>query len=145
MRANEDACQAGCFPTGRPDAGDRVQFFVDVANIEKGANIRYNLWRIDYSRLFQYLLKDREYAGCTAFVAGGPRGEEYAESCRRLRAIGAEIDSSGYYDEKQDCQKGVDTALVSSALTKAIENRFDVAIVLSGDGDFVTLPPWIFK
>ncbi len=128
-----------CFQTGSPADGACVWFFVDVANVEKGANINYDYWRIEYSRLFQHLLKGRTYAGCTAFVAGGCRGKEYSESCRRLEAIGAEIDSSGYYDENQDCQKGVDVALAISAINKVSEDKLDVAIVLSGDGDFVPL------
>ncbi len=140
MSANEGVSQAMYFQAERTDASERIRFFVDMANIEKGANIRYDFWRIDYGRLFQCLLKGREYAGCTVFVAGGPNGEEYSDSCRRLRSIGAEIDSSGYYDKNQNCQKGVDVALALSVLTSAFEDVFDVAIVLSGDGDFIALP-----
>ncbi len=128
-----------CVQNVQPSTVDRVWFFVDLGNIEKGANISYARWRIDYERLLSYLLDDRTYAGCTAFVARGPYGEEYSESCRRLKAIGAEIDSRGYYDEARDCQKGVDTSLSLAAYKMAVKDKLDVAIVLSGDGDFVPL------
>lgn len=121
---------------------DRVMIFIDLANVQKAVrNKETSGFRLDYFRLVNELAGPRRLIGAYVFDAISTSDRSSFDPKRRLldalrfqgfRVIAREVN---YGEEGQ--QKEVDVALATELVTCALRDVFDVAIVVSGDRDFV--------
>lgn len=121
--------------------------FIDSQNLNMGVatgfrrrNIRYSGWKLDFEK-FRTFLTDK-YRVDTAFIFIGnlPGNEALYESLQRAGYILVLKPTTTYKDDEgNDVVKGnVDTDLVLYATAKEFDN-YDKAIIVSGDGDFLSL------
>lgn len=117
------------------DKNDRVMIFLDLANITFGLKDYKGLenCRIDHEGLVNMLVDGRKVSGAMAFDTN-----EYFENKRcitsYLSRIGYKI-VGGHMDD--DEQKEVDVALATEMIMHAVNDHYDVAVLLSGDRDFI--------
>jgi uncharacterized LabA/DUF88 family protein len=121
---------------------DRVMVFIDLANVQKTVrNKETSGFRLDYYRLVNELAGPRRLIGAYIFDAVSSSDRATFDRKRRLldalrfqgfRVVAREVN---YGEEGQ--QKEVDVALATELVTCALRDVFDVAIVVSGDRDFV--------
>jgi uncharacterized LabA/DUF88 family protein len=121
---------------------DRVMVFIDLANVQKAVrNKENNGFQLDYYRLVNELAGPRRLIGAYIFDAVSVTDHSSFDPRRRLhdalrfqgfRVIAREVN----YGEEGE-QKEVDVALATELVANALRNAFDVAIIVSGDRDFV--------
>jgi len=121
---------------------DRVMIFIDLANVQKAVRNKENTgFRIDYYRVVNELAGPRRLIGAYVFDAVSVSDRSTLDPKRRLhdalrfqgfRVIAREVN----YGEEGE-QKEVDVALATELVSCALRNAFDVAILVSGDRDFV--------
>ncbi len=119
---------------------DRVMVFIDFRNLMS----KYKEGRIvaDIFRLTQILVGKRILIGAYIFDGKKPNEEQDksdANLLRELRSSGfrvitreAVVWRDGHYEQKE-----VDVSLAVELLEHALLNHYDVAILVSGDRDFV--------
>ncbi len=120
----------------------RVMVFIDYRNIDSALQFDGNIATLDLFRLTQILVGRRELIG--AYVFDGrpkvPTGDNSADLLHnRLRDQGFRViarESLVTHDGRTE-QKEVDVALACEMLEHAMMNHYDVAILVSGDRDFV--------
>ena len=122
-----------CFRT--TDKNDRVMIFMDLANIEYGLRNNEGLENclIDHETLATTLADGRKIIGAMAFdtrqrFKSNRSEEDY------LSEIGYKIVKGHIEDGKQ---KEVDMSLGVEMLMHAFRDHYDVAILMSGDRDFI--------
>lgn len=122
-----------CFRT--TDKNDRVMIFMDLANIEYGLKNHEGLENclIDQESLATILVDGRKVAGAMVFDTI-PRFKKNRSEEEYLSEIGYKIMKGHLEDGKQ---KEVDVALAVEMLMHAIDDHYDVAILMSGDRDFI--------
>jgi uncharacterized LabA/DUF88 family protein len=121
---------------------DRVMMFIDLANVQKAVrNKENNGFQMDYYRLVNELAGPRRLIGAYIFDAVSVTDHSTFDPKRRLhdalrfqgfRVVAREVN----YGEEGE-QKEVDVALATELVACALRNAFDVAVVVSGDRDFV--------
>lgn len=121
---------------------DRAIFFIDARNIIGGGR-NYGVSRIIYKNLVEVLA--RRYKIIRGYYYdGAPHKKERTVEKERffesLRQAGItlrlkEID----FARPNPSQKGIDIYLTTDMISLAFENAYDVAVLLSGDGDYVAL------
>lgn len=122
-----------CFRT--TDKNDRVMIFMDLANIEYGLKNNEGLENclIDHEGLATILVDGRKVTGAmvfdTVFRFKKDRSEE-----EYLSDVGYKIMKGHMEDGKQ---KEVDVTLTVEMLMHAVNDHYDVAILMSGDRDFI--------
>lgn len=129
--------------------GQRVIVFIDGSNVFWG--LRYynqanaTTHRINYSKLADELVRGRQkiraYYYCSIAV---PPSEGQIKFHDSLRYSGFQVVDKPLKVRQDSAtgktyttEKGVDVALVSDLLSLAWENAYDIAVVVSGDADFV--------
>lgn len=119
---------------------DRVMIFVDVMNVSGSIRVNESLpFRMDFASLARNLTGSRKVVGTYAFNCklvdqnGNDRNESFHEVLRRqgFRVFAEDSLSAGGE------QKEVDVAMACTMLAHALRDNYDVAIVVSGDRDFV--------
>jgi len=121
--------------------------FIDGSNVYWGLKnfnkVNGTKHKISYSKLVEQLCNGRycvrTYYYCSAPV---PPPEEQNKFMDSLRFSGIQVVDKKLKTRKDDrgtytVEKGVDVALVIDFLSLAWENAYDVAIIVSGDADFV--------
>lgn len=117
------------------DKNDRVMVFLDLANVQLGLANHEGLENCitDHKDLATILIDGRKVAGAMAFDV-----REYfnnnAETTDDLSDMGYKIVIGHMEDGKQ---KEVDVALTVEMLMHAVRDHYDVAILVSGDRDFI--------
>jgi uncharacterized LabA/DUF88 family protein len=121
---------------------DRVMVFIDLANVAKAVGTKETGGlRLDYPALVKELVGPRRLIGAFVFDAISPTERGVGDPKKRLhdalryqgfRVVAREV---SYDDEPH--QKEVDVALATDLLTGAFRDSFDVAILVSGDRDYV--------
>jgi uncharacterized LabA/DUF88 family protein len=131
--------------------------FIDGTNLTK-AYQKYEEWKVDMERLIVELPKAlrlnlvqaRYYTSTSDPLWYRERNSE-AEFphdfyfVRMLKRLGYEIRMPGYVKEGMSKdgpylkEKGVDVGLALDALDFALDDEYDRAIIVSGDGDFIPL------
>lgn len=114
---------------------DRVMIFMDLANVTRGLNELEGLENclIDHVDLVNELVDGRNIVGAMAFDsksyfrANKPVGDYLSE-------IGYKVVGGHFADGKQ---KEVDVSIAVEMLMHAVNDHYDVAILISGDRDFI--------
>jgi len=119
---------------------DRVMIFIDLQNVLRSVEaVRAAGMNLDFYALAMQLTGTRQFMGAYVFDTRRPYGVE--DGSRRfhdkLRYMGFRIVAREAFDENRQEQKEVDVALACEMLVHAFRNNFDVAILVSGDRDFV--------
>ncbi len=117
------------------DKEDRVMIFLDLANISFGLSDHEGLENstIDHELLATTLIDGRKVAGAMAFDT-----IQYFNSkglmAKYLSEIGYKI---VYGHMEDDRQKEVDVSIATEMIMHAVRDHYDVAILISGDRDFI--------
>ena len=121
----------------------RVMVFIDYRNIYESVKFLGDDVRLDLYRLTQILVGSRDLVGADVFDARKripDKGDTTLATHDRLRDQGFRViarESIVFRTEGQIEQKEVDVSLACEMLEHALLNHYDVAIVVSGDRDFV--------
>jgi len=123
----------------------RVMVFIDYRNVYEA--VRYleeDDMRLDLYRLTQILVGDRDLVGAYVFDSRWKipkKNDPDIQAHNKLREMGFRViarDSLKKVDENgKYVQKEVDVSLACEMLEHALMNHYDIAIVVSGDQDFV--------
>lgn len=120
----------------------RVMVFIDYRNVYESTRFMEDYCQLDLYRLTQILVGSRDLVGAYVFDARKMftnKDDETISMHNKLREQGFRVvarESMVFRDGKVE-QKEVDVSLACEMLEHALMNHFDVAIVLSGDRDFV--------
>jgi uncharacterized LabA/DUF88 family protein len=131
-------------------ASTRVMVFLDGPNIYRGRE-RYNLLNntvltIDYHKLLNEAVRGRLLVRACFYMSKpvSPVDLDQVKFAEYLRKVGIQVherELKEYKDlrtgEKKRKEKGVDVALATDVLSMAWEDAFDVAVLISGDADYV--------
>lgn len=117
------------------DKEDRVMIFLDLANISYGLLDHEGLENstIDHELLATTLIDGRKVAGAIVFDTIQYFNSKYSNA-KYLSKIGYKIVCGHMEDDKQ---KEVDVAMAAEMIIHAVRDHYDVAIVISGDRDFI--------
>lgn len=123
-------------PPVRRDEFDRVSIFFDMSNLyfaAKDMGIR-----IDYARLLDFLVGDRRLQRAYAYLGVAPEDENSHSFITWLSRNGFRVRTKLLRRYEDGTTKAnLDMELAIDLLTQA--PHLDVAIIVSGDGDFVSL------
>jgi|GEM_PF-6043240 len=113
----------------------RVALLVDVQNLFYSARSLFGGW-IDFNRLKEAALEDRELARAVAYVIKGPQLDDKFFTV--LRKSGYQVREKELVYREDGTRKGNwDIGIVIDSLQML--NDVDVMVLASGDGDFVEL------
>jgi len=123
----------------------RVKVFIDGSNVFHGARDHSRAVgrdiAVDYIKLRDLLLADREHAGTIFFAAHPPEIPERQQAFHhRLRHAGFEMVlrplKTGPGREKP-YEKGVDVALATRLLVEGFHGDMNVCVLVSGDANYL--------
>jgi len=115
---------------------DRVMIFIDISNTNhKIADLGLRKAFLDYEELVRILLGERRLAAAYMFDSCSPESPK-RNYHNALAQKGFRMDIREC-KEDSTCQKEVDVAMARRMIVAACDNLYDVAIVVSGDRDFV--------
>lgn len=111
--------------------------FIDLANIRK--NDMVPGFNIDLYSICHELTGDRRLVAAYVFDASPDNGsmKSHESLYSRLRMIGFRVITRESYDPVKQEQKEVDVAMACEMVVQAMRDNYDVALVVSGDRDFV--------
>ena len=117
----------------------RIMVFIDVRNVINASREECkHACKVDFVEMTNRLLDHRDLVAAYIFdgkgVQGSPSFEKFHDC---LEFEGFRVITTDSYETDYREQKGVDVAMASEMLVQAFNDNFDVAIVVSGDGDFV--------
>ncbi len=137
---------AGKVPAGmkkmsliKNDKEQRVMVFIDVRNIMNGARAETGgNYKIDFSEMTNLLVRNRSLLA--AYIFDNQRVTEdgsYDKFHACLKYEGFRVIVRPPCDQDSKVQKEVDVAMACEILSHAYKDNYDVAIIVSGDRDFV--------
>lgn len=114
--------------------------FIDLRNVLKGVELlQASAFKLDFFALTRQLVGPRDLVAAYAFDSKMPFGVD--DASRRfhdkLRYDGFRVMAREAYDPDEKRQKEVDVAMACEMVVHALRGHYDVAIVVSGDRDFV--------
>ncbi len=114
---------------------DRVMIFLDLANITRGLSENEGLENclIDHADMVNTLVEGRTIVGAMAFDTKS-FFKANRETAKYLSEIGYKIVGGHYAD---GMQKEVDVSIAVEMIMHAVRNHYDVAVLISGDRDFI--------
>lgn len=126
---------------------ERVMIFIDAANFHYALKYVIKNTKISYQKLQEMLTEERKLVRTyfyTVMVEKQNNEQNYRDQQRFLTALdyipylekkfGRLVKRSGVHVEK-----GVDVLIAVDMLTMALRDNYDTAILVSGDGDFVSV------
>ncbi len=121
------------------DKNDRVMLFIDLMNMKKSVTKDSNYTEFDYIALARYLKGPRKLVGAYIFdskniVDSEDRTKRFHDM---LRYNGFRVIARDSYDTEAKIQKEVDVSMAVEMVVHALKDNYDVAIVVSGDRDFI--------
>jgi uncharacterized LabA/DUF88 family protein len=120
----------------RHDEADRIAIFFDMSNLYFAA--RDMGIRIDYARLLEFLTAGRRLHRAYAYLGYNPEDESSHSFITWLKRNGFRVKTKALRRfEDGSTKANLDMELAIDLLTQA--PHIDVAIIVSGDGDFVNL------
>jgi len=120
----------------RHDEADRIAIFFDMSNLYFAA--RDMGIRIDYARLLDFLTSGRRLHRAYAYLGYNPDDESSHSFITWLKRNGFRVKTKALRRfEDGSTKANLDMELAIDLLTQA--PHIDVAIIVSGDGDFVNL------
>jgi uncharacterized LabA/DUF88 family protein len=124
-----------------PNQFHKVMLFVDGSNMIHSSQRFSKGFKIDYGRLKTELVGNRQLVRPHFFASydSNKIPEPFYDA---LRSLGYEVTVKPKRDriisgKQVSIEKGVDVALVTKMLTHAFQGTYDVAILVSGDSDYV--------
>jgi len=119
------------------DAQDRIMIYIDGSNLFHSANDIGV--RIDYESLKDILTAERKLIRPYIFVSVKvPPEPKQTNFYNKLRYIGYEVVETELQNEKgKFYEKGVDIAMATKLLVCGHKDMYDVAVVTTGDKDFL--------
>ncbi len=118
----------------------RVMVFVDVRNVVNGLkNTIDGFSRVDFETMVEELVGKRELVAAYAFdgMPNPKNPDAGAAFHKHLQMEGFRLRVRDSYDAENHAQKQVDMAMGIEMILQAQQNTFDVAVIVSGDSDFV--------
>ncbi|MEE3400507.1 MAG: NYN domain-containing protein [Methanomethylophilus sp.] len=119
---------------------DRVMVFIDLMNMELSVKpFEAEKFRLDYPMMVRELVGERDLVGAYVFDTGldGGQNDKMRPFHDKLSYQGFRVMTRDSYDPERKEQKEIDVAMACEMVTHALQDHYDVAIVVSGDGDFV--------
>ena len=127
---------------------DRVAVFVDGSNLYNGMRENLGNTRVNLEELISQLSRNRQII--RTYYYNAPLTADYDselregqtrffESLRRIPYVTVRLGRLHKRTDGTFVEKGIDVALAVEALTLAYEDSFDIAILVSGDGDYIEL------
>lgn len=117
-------------------ATQRVAIFVDVQNMYYAARNLFQS-KLEFSKLLRHLVRGRNLARALAYIVERP-GMEQNKFIEVLRRNGYEV-RKRVVGERNDSSNRGDWNIGIALDALALANKIDVAILVTGDGDFVPL------
>ena len=120
---------------------NKVMVFIDIRNVIESVNVieKSAPFRLDLYNLAVQLVGPRELVAAYVFDTRRPFGEDdnSARFHDRLRYLGFRVVARESFDAVRKEQKEVDVAMACEMVVHALRDNYDIAIVVSGDQDFV--------
>ncbi|MEE8141678.1 MAG: NYN domain-containing protein, partial [Planctomycetota bacterium] len=114
----------------------RVAILIDVQNMYYAARNLYNS-KLEFSRLLETLVRGRRLIRAISYIVERP-GMEQEKFVEVLRRNGYEVRKKMLIERSDGSQKGDwDLGMALDAI--ALSDKVDVVVLVTGDGDFVTL------
>jgi len=115
--------------------------FIDLRNVLESVNVieKSSPFTLDLYSMAVQLADSRELVAAYVFDTRRPFGEDDG-SVRihdRLRYLGFRVVARESFDPVKKEQKEVDVAMACEMVVHALRDNYDIAIVVSGDQDFV--------
>ncbi len=118
---------------------NRIMIFIDLRNVMKSIELQAVETRLDLYAMAKQLVGPRDLVAAYVFDTRMPL--DVKDSSRRfhdkLRYLGFRVVAREAYDPHRNEQKEVDVAMACEMVVHALRDHYDVAIVVSGDRDFV--------
>ncbi len=116
---------------------DRVMAFIDIANVRTNELAPGHY--LDLYSLCHELTGDRKLVAAYVFDArpDDVSAKAHDDLYTRLRMIGFRVIARNSYITASQEQKEVDVAMACEMVVQAMRDNYDVALVVSGDRDFV--------
>lgn len=118
----------------------RVAVLIDVQNMYYAARNLYNS-KLEFSKLLAFLSRRRMLARAIAYIVERP-GMEQDKFVEVLRRNGYEVRKKVLIERSDGSQKG-DWDLGMSLDAVALADKVDVVVLVTGDGDFVSLTHYL--
>ena len=99
--------------------------FIDFENINIPARQQFGMVRLDFKSLANLMLKDYLRVGCTVYLPD------------EMKRLSREIGKQGLETVLVSPGKSVDGRLILDLLVNAQKGNFDIAVIASGDRDYV--------
>ena len=135
------------FPRNRRFFSSRVAVFIDGSNLYKGCQDSMGRHDLDFGQFVRKLVGTRCLVGANYYNAalphtdpGAPEQQRFLMQLSRvphLRVMLAKLETRRRGPLRSYVEKGVDVAIVVDMLMLAFSDAYDVAILVSGDADFV--------
>lgn len=120
---------------------NKVMIFVDLRNVLESVRVVENSapFKLDLYTMAVQLTGPRELVAAYVFDTRRPFGEDdsSARFHDKLRHLGFRVIARESFDAVRKEQKEVDVAMACEMVVHALRDHFDIAIVVSGDRDFV--------
>jgi len=119
---------------------NKVMMFIDVRNVMKSvAAAESGKFRLDFFWLARQLADGRELVAAYIFDTRMPFGKDDASKRfhDRLSYGGFRVVARESFDQAKEEQKEVDVAMACEMVVHALRDHYDVAVVVSGDRDFI--------
>jgi uncharacterized LabA/DUF88 family protein len=113
--------------------------FIDLRNILGSAEHHMLSYKIDQYFLTTVLANSRRIVGAYVFDAKIPNDVSGTSERlhEKLKMQGFRVMARDSYDKSRNEQKEVDVAMACEMVVHALRDNYDVAIVVSGDRDFI--------
>ena len=118
---------------------DRVMVFIDVRNIVQSHIEFQEVCLLDFSEIVTSIVGERKLIRVYAYdskriVDGKDQNESFHGY---LRSCGIDVKADDTIDTSSEKQKEVDVQIACDMIRHAMRDNYDVAILVSGDRDFV--------
>jgi uncharacterized LabA/DUF88 family protein len=126
----------------------RIAIFIDGSNLYNGMRDNVSSTRVNLQELIRQLKGDRELV--RTYYYNAPLTDDYEsdlregqqrffESLRRIPYVTVRLGRLHRRHDGSLVEKGIDVAIAVESLSLAYDNAYDVALLVSGDGDYVEL------
>lgn len=127
---------------------NRIALFIDGSNLYNGMKENLESTRINFQELIKQLVGSRTLM--RAYYYNATLTEDYDhelregqqrffESLRRIPYVTVRLGKLHRRYDGTLVEKGIDVAIAVDSLCLAYENAYDVALLISGDGDYAEL------
>ena len=112
----------------------RAMMFIDGANVFHSCKNFREDYKIDHMKLRDELTKDYDLIRAYFYEAIYPNDDSKRSFHNALKAQGFHVETRPIVNSKE---KGIDVMLATELLTHAFKDNFDIAVIVSGDQDYI--------